>query len=136
MNEKIKRRLNELFEKVRKDQSQDGSWNYPFETGISTDCYMIILLRSLEIDDENLIKQLSERIVKKQEENGAWKLYYDEPVGNLSATIEAYYALLYSGNFGKNDSRLRLARQFITANGGLEKAHMFTNIYACSHWSK
>lgn len=128
VNEKIKTRLNELIEKIRNDQSQEGSWNYPFETGISTDCYMIILLRSLEIDDENLIKQLSERILEQQKDDGTWKLFYDEPVGNLSATIEAYYALLYSGYYSKNDSRLRLARQFVIANGGIEKSHMFTKI--------
>ena len=128
MNEKINARLIELIEKVRNDQSQDGSWNYPFETGISTDCYMIILLRTLEIDDENLIKQLSERILKKQKDDGAWKLFYDEPVGNLSATIEAYYALLYSGYYSKNDPRLRSARQFIVAHGGIEKSHMLTRV--------
>ena len=58
---------------------------YPFETGISTDCYMIILLRTLDIHDENLIKRLTERIVSKQEDNGAWKLYHDEEDGNVSS---------------------------------------------------
>jgi sporulenol synthase len=43
---------------LRKDQSSDGSWAYPFDTGISTDAYMIILLRTLEIDDEELIEGL------------------------------------------------------------------------------
>ena len=62
---------------------------------------MIILLRTLEIHDEKLIKKLTERILSKQEENGAWKLFYDEPTGNVSATIEAYYALLYSGYYHK-----------------------------------
>ncbi len=128
MNEKINTTLIELIEKVRKDQSPDGYWNYTFETGISTDCYMIILLRSLEIDDENLIKELSERIVRKQQENGAWKLFHDEPNGNLSDTIGAYYALLYSGYYSKNDPRLRLARKFIKNNGGIEKSHMLTKI--------
>ena len=70
--------------KLRQDQSPNGSWNYPFETGISTDCYMIILLRSLGVHDDNLIKQLTERIISKQEKNGAWKLYYDEPHGNIT----------------------------------------------------
>ncbi|EKN68998.1 squalene--hopene cyclase [Schinkia azotoformans] len=128
MNEKITTRLNELIEKVRNDQSPEGYWNYTFETGISTDCYMIILLRSLEIDDENLIKGLSERIVRKQQENGAWKLFHDEPNGNLSDTIGAYYALLYSGYYNKNEPRLRLARQFIKTNGGIDKSHMLTKI--------
>lgn len=117
-----------IISRLSQDQSQDGSWNYPFETGISTDCYMIILLRSLGIDDENLIMQLTERILSKQEKNGAWKLYADEKDGNLSSTVEAYYALLYSGNYDKKDKRIIAAKEFILVSGGLEKAHMFTKI--------
>ena len=73
-----------IVNKLSKDQAPDGSWDYPFETGISTDCYMIILLRTLGVHDEKLIKQLTERILSKQEKNGAWKLFYDEPSGNIS----------------------------------------------------
>lgn len=90
MDKRIKDGMNSLIEQLREDQHPDGTWRYPFETGISTDCYMIILLRTLEIDDEILIKGLSERILSKQEENGTWKLFYDEQgEGNLTATIEA-----------------------------------------------
>ncbi len=117
-----------LIEKLMKDQSPDGSWKYPFETGISTDCYMIILLRTLEIDDEILIKQLTERIVSKQEANGAWKLFHDEGNGNLSITIEAYYGLSYSTYIDRKDPRLIKAKRFILANGGIEKSHMLTKL--------
>ena len=114
--------------KLKNDQSPDGSWNYPFETGISTDAYMIILLRTLELHDEELIQGLADRILSRQEKNGAWKIFYDEGEGNLTATIEAYYALLYSGYYQKNDRRLRAAKRFILANGGLEEASMYTKV--------
>lgn len=117
-----------IIEKLRKDQSPTGSWNYPFETGLLTDAYMIILLRSLEINDEQLIQGLANRIISKQEKNGAWKLYYDEANGNLSATVENYYAILYSGYFVKDEPRLKAAKQFILDNGGLESTSMFTKI--------
>lgn len=120
--------MNQLIEQLKQDQTPNGSWDYPFETGISTDCYMIILLRSLEIHDEILIKQLTERIVNKQEKNGAWKLFYDEGEGNLTATAEAYYALLYSGYYRKKDVQLKRARQYIVANGGLDNVHMLTKL--------
>jgi sporulenol synthase len=120
--------INWLVEKLRRDQSPDGSWNYPFETGLSTDAYMIILLRTLEINDEELINSLAQRIISKQEKGGAWKLFYDEREGNLTATIESYYALLYSGYFDKKDKRLQAAKKFILANGGLEEASMFTKV--------
>ncbi len=128
MNSGVTDGIKQIVEKLRNDQSPDGSWNYPFETGISTDCYMIILLKSLGLHDENLVKRLTERILSKQEKNGAWKLYYDEGEGNLSATLEAYYALLYSGFFQKNDPRLVGAKRFILAHGGIKESHLFTKI--------
>ena len=128
MKSEITKRIKQLVEKLRNDQSPDGSWNYPFETGIATDCYMIILLKSLDIHDEKLIKNLTERILSKQESNGAWKLFYDEGAGNLSSTLEAYYALQYSGLFEENDQRLLAAKRFIIAHGGIKESHMLTKI--------
>lgn len=117
-----------IIDTLKKDQSADGSWDYPFDTGVKTDAYMIILLRSLEINDEDLIRGLTERILNKQEKNGAWKLYHDEKNGNLSYTVEAYFALLYSGLYSKSDARMRLAKSFILKNGGIEKAELFTKV--------
>jgi sporulenol synthase len=120
--------ISQLIQQLKNDQTSDGSWNYSFETGISTDAYMIILLRTLEINDENLVGELTERILSKQEANGAWKLFHDEGNGNISATVEAYYSLLNSGYVSKDDYRLLAAKKFILANGGLEKSHLFTKI--------
>ena len=117
-----------IIERLRHDQSPDGSWDYPFETGISTDAYTIILLRTLSINDEDLIQGLVKRIINKQEKNGAWKLFYDEGDGNLSATVEAYYACVYSGLIDKEDKRLMTAQKFILSKGGLEEVSMFTKI--------
>jgi sporulenol synthase len=115
-----------LIERLRRDQELDGAWNYPFETGLTTDIYMIILLKTLEINDEKLIKGLADRIISKQEKNGAWKLFFDEDDGNLSITTEAYYALIYSGFYKKDEQRLQLTKKFILANGGVEETSMFT----------
>ncbi|KXH84170.1 squalene--hopene cyclase [Sporosarcina sp. HYO08] len=117
-----------LIERLKSDQAADGSWGYPFETGISTDAYLIILLRTLQMDDEKLIQALTERIMSKQEANGAWKLFHDEDDGNLSATVEAYYALLYSGYIKKEDSRLLAAKSFIFSKGGIEQTHLLTKV--------
>lgn len=117
-----------IIDMLRKGQSPDGSWNYPFEAGLSTDAYMIILLRTLAINDEDLIQGLASRIMSKQEKSGAWKIFHDEKDGNLTATLEAYYGLLYSGYFKKEDQRLKAAKRFIISNGGIEKVNMFTKI--------
>ena len=128
LKQDAKPEIRRLIEQLKREQTLDGSWDYPFETGISTDAYMIILLRTLDINDEDLIYQLTERISSKQETNGAWKLFHDEGEGNVSATIEAYYSLLYSGYVSKEDTRMLAAKKFILANGGLEKSHLFTKI--------
>ena len=59
--EAMKRLIQQLIE----SQTPEGSWDYPFETGISTDAYMIILLRTLEMDDEDLIRQLTTKNFKQ-----------------------------------------------------------------------
>ncbi|MGV3488199.1 MAG: squalene--hopene cyclase, partial [Tuberibacillus sp.] len=124
----LEQEINRLISKMFADQSEDGAWHYPFETGIATDCYMIILLRTLELDDEELIKGLVDRIVSKQLVNGAWKLFYDEEDGNLSATLEAYYALLSSGYVKKKDPMMQKAKRFILSKGGVTEAQLFTKI--------
>ncbi|KRG15727.1 squalene-hopene cyclase [Virgibacillus soli] len=126
---KVDEEISRIIAKFFQDQSADGSWSYPFEMGIVTDCYTIILLRILEIDrEERLIKGLVHRIMERQEANGAWKLYQDEKDGNLSATVEAYFALLYSGYKSKHEPELIAAEQFIRENGGLAQTQIFTKI--------
>lgn len=126
MKQKVQMEIDRLVNILIKEQKPNGSWSYPFETGITTDCYMIILLRSLELNDEDFIQSLVERILSKQGANGAWKLFYDEDEGNLSLTVEAYFAILYSGYRTKNDREMYSARQFILKNGGLKHINMFT----------
>lgn len=117
-----------IINQLKKDQSPNGSWTYPFESGLSTDAHTIILLRSLKINDENLIHGLASRIISKQQNNGSWKIFHDEKDGNLSATIEAYNSLLYSGYLKKTDTRLEAAKKFILAHGGIENTNFFTRI--------
>ncbi|WP_080875952.1 squalene--hopene cyclase [Oceanobacillus timonensis] len=128
MKEKVDVEINRLVDRLTKEQEHDGSWAYPFETGISTDCYMIILLRTLEMDDEDLIDALVSRILRKQGKNGAWKIFHDEGEGNLTATVEACYALLYSGHRKKEDREIRLATRFIQRHGGLKEINMFAKV--------
>ncbi|MCM3110365.1 squalene--hopene cyclase [Lederbergia lenta] len=128
MEHQTKEAIEQIVQNLKLAQTANGSWDYPFDTGISTDAYMIILLRTLQINDEDFILQLTERIWSKQEANGAWKLFYDEGSGNLSTTVEAYYSLLYSGYVNKDNNRLQAAKSFIIENGGIEKSFIFTKI--------
>ncbi|MGG4264055.1 squalene--hopene cyclase [Peribacillus simplex] len=128
MGQRVNEEMNRIVNQFIRDQSDDGSWQYPFETGIGTDCHMIILLRTLEIDDEAFIKELVERIAGKQQKDGSWGLFHDEGKGNLTSTVEAYYALLYSGYRDRDDSDIQAARRFILANGGVTEVHMLFKV--------
>ncbi|KKI90194.1 squalene-hopene cyclase [Bacillus sp. SA1-12] len=121
--DEMKTRIDELT----KFQQKDGSWSFCFEGGLMTDAFMIILLRSLYIEgEEHLIKKLTRRIIDKQSHNGLWKAYPDERDGNLSATVQAYIALLYSGHFKRDHPSLKKAEMFIRKKGGLSKSHFMT----------
>lgn len=127
MNE-VETEINRIITVLKNQQTNDGSWRYCLESGPMTDAYMIILLRTLNIHDEDFIRRLTERIIYKQEQNGAWKLFHDEEGGNLSATIEAYYALLFSGYCKKTDENMQAARQFILSRGGITEVSMLTKV--------
>jgi len=118
----IEQEITRMTADLLKRQRQDGAWEFCFENGTTIDTHLIILLRSLETEDEELIMQLHERILAMQQPEGYWRLFWDEEDGNLSATIEAYYALLYSGYSLESDEAIQRARQYIQSKGGLGKA--------------
>lgn len=100
-------------------QQQDGSWHFCFENGIIIDAYLIILYRILDVQNKMLIQQLHDRILEEQQPDGFWQLYKDEEDGNLSTSVEAYYALLYSGYSKITDEPVQRAKRYIQSKGGI-----------------
>ncbi|WP_175639539.1 squalene--hopene cyclase [Metabacillus schmidteae] len=124
---KLDQTIDSFINKLKTTQKNDGSWKYCFEGGLMTDAFMIIMLRALDIkNEEQLIKDLSERLLLKQTKEGTWKAYPDEKSGNLSATIQAYCALLFSGFLSQTHPALTKAEHFIKESGGLNNAHFMT----------
>lgn len=88
-----------------------NSQRMDFESGLMTDAYMIFLLRVLGLEEVDVIRQLSACILSLQNDSGFWSLFYDEPLsGYLSATVEAYDALLASGYCNVEDESMQQAR--------------------------
>ncbi|WP_226666636.1 squalene--hopene cyclase [Metabacillus litoralis] len=123
---------NEITTKIKELkvlQKPDGSWDFCFEGGLMTDAFMIIILRSIDTQseqEEKLINKLAQRISKQQTPNGSWRAYPDEHAGNLSVTVQAYTALLFSGFYSREDSSMKKAEVFIKGNGGLSETHFMT----------
>lgn len=131
-----------LYEKVRQEidrkrialqtmQHSDGTWSFCFEGAPLTDCHMILLLRLLGQNDE--IEPFASRVASLQTNEGTWKLYEDEPVGNLSTTIQAYAALLAARRYTKDDINMRRAEAFIRERGGISRAHFMTKFLLALH---
>lgn len=114
--------IHRLTTTLIQQQKYDGSWHFCFENGTSIDAFVIILLRTLNVTNEELIHQLHDRILTEQQPEGYWKLFHDEQEGNLSASIDAYYALLYSGYSHTSDAHMIRAKHYIQSKGGLVKA--------------
>lgn len=117
----IDEEINRIMTSLLQQQQQDGSWHFCFENGTVIDAYVIILFRVLEVPNEALIRELHDRILNEQQQDGCWKLYADEEDGNLSASVEAYYALLYSGYSQSTDEPIQRAKQYIQSKGGIGK---------------
>jgi sporulenol synthase len=133
MKGEIEETANKLVEELRGRQNPDGSWSFCFENSLMTDAYMIILIRSLFLKEDELVYQLVIRLLNMQTDEGTWKVFEDEKEGNLSATIEAYFALRFSGLLDEKDTRLKKAEQFIKDKGGLEEAHTLTKMMLAIH---
>ncbi|KMM39162.1 terpene cyclase/mutase family protein [Guptibacillus hwajinpoensis] len=128
MRAKVESEINRIVRTLKNDQLPGGDWDYTFETGITTDAYMIILLRVMKNHNEELIRSLVERILSKRESDGLWKLFPDEEEANFNVTLDAYYALLSSGYKSANDPDMRIVKRYLLSKGGLANAGMFSKI--------
>ncbi|MGZ7445117.1 prenyltransferase/squalene oxidase repeat-containing protein [Paenibacillus sp. TH7-28] len=118
----VDREIGRLAGELVRRQEPDGTWRFCFENGTALDVSVIVLFRSLNAGSEELIRSLHDRILAAQQPEGCWRWYEDEREGNLSATVEAYYALLCSGYSRPEDEPIRRARRYIQAAGGTGRA--------------
>ncbi|WP_455663182.1 terpene cyclase/mutase family protein [Pradoshia sp.] len=110
-------------------QDREGKWNFPFRGPIMTDCFMIAIIRSLGLDEPDLMSELVKKLLRTQQDNGSWKLYPDELDGNVSATVQAYASLLMTGEFTRKDEEMKRAERFMNQNGGPKKAHFMIKLF-------
>lgn len=121
--------INQLIRFLTTHQSEDGSWHFCYESTPMTDAYMILLIRALEIEDEEaVVQELTKRLEMTQDPTGSWKAYPNEKDGNVSLTIEAYTALLFSGYKDRQELNMKKARRFIRKHGGTKAAFSLTKV--------
>ncbi len=126
--------IERVTEAIRKTQSyyaaqqhRDGYWWYELESNVTITAEYLMLLHFLGLKDEARDRKIAQYILKRQRLDGTWALYWGGK-GDLSTTVEAYFALKLAG-LSSEDLPLRKARKFILEKGGVEAARVFTKIY-------
>ena len=102
-------------------QYPEGYWWAELEANVTLTAEYIMLHRILGssggTDRERQIRKAMRYLLRQQTANGAWELYYGDG-GELSTTVEAYFALKLAGVKADEEPMTR-AHAFILARGGL-----------------
>jgi len=108
-------------------QRSDGYWWFALEANETIGAEFIYLMHYLGEVDRDIQKGICRRILDVQRADGSWALYH-EGHGDLSTTVECYFALKLGG-LKEDDERMTRARDFILSAGGAEKSRVFTRIH-------
>lgn len=108
------------------EQHPDGYWWYELESNVTITSEYLMLLYFLGLKDDEKFRKIAHHILKNQRLDGTWALYWGGE-GDLSTTVEAYFALKLAG-MPADDPGMRKAREFILKNGGVERSRVFTKI--------
>jgi squalene-hopene/tetraprenyl-beta-curcumene cyclase len=108
-------------------QHPDGYWWGELESNPTMEAEYIMLTHFLRSDEGDRIRKVANDIRSRQSPDGSWRMYYGAP-GDLSTTIECYFALKLAGVL-PTDPMMEKARDFIIKSGGIPRARIFTKIW-------
>ncbi|MGA2403574.1 MAG: squalene--hopene cyclase [Syntrophobacteraceae bacterium] len=108
-------------------QYPEGYWWAELESNVTITSEYVMLMRLLEIPLGEKHDGIVRYLLGHQGENGAWGLYLGDG-GELSTTIEAYFALKLMGE-DPASGPLAKARDFILQHGGIEASRVFTKVW-------
>ncbi|GAA2353884.1 squalene--hopene cyclase [Saccharopolyspora halophila] len=116
-------------------QSPEGWWKGELETNVTMDVEDLLLRQFLGIRTASETEQAARWIRSQQRDDGTWANFYGGP-GDLSTTAEAYVALKLAGD-DVDAPHMSRAREWVLANGGLERTRVFTRIWLAmfGEWS-
>jgi squalene-hopene/tetraprenyl-beta-curcumene cyclase len=108
-------------------QSDAGWWRGELQTNVTMDAEDMLLREFLGIRRADETERTAAWIRSQQREDGTWSNFHGGP-GELSTTIEAYWALKLAGD-SIDDDHMRGAAEFIRGEGGIENARVFTHVW-------
>src|SRR2546425_13362664 len=107
--------LSRACERLLSLQNADGWWQGELQTNVTMDAEDMLLREFLGIRREDETRRSAAWIRSQQRADGTWANFHEGP-GELSTTIEAYWALRLAGDAPEAE-HMRAAASFIRENG-------------------
>jgi squalene-hopene/tetraprenyl-beta-curcumene cyclase len=108
-------------------QHEAGWWRGELQTNVTMDAEDLLLREFLGIRGEEETARSAAWIRSQQRADGTWTNFFEGP-GDLSTTIEAYWALRLVGD-DPGEEHMRIAAEFIREQGGIPAARVFTHLW-------
>ena len=119
--------MSRATERLLSMQHAAGWWKGELETNVTIDAEDLLLRSFLGVLTDDALRPTANWIRSKQRDDGTWANYWGGP-GELSTTVEAYAALRLAGD-PFDAAHMRRAREWILANGGMERTRVFTKLW-------
>ena len=127
---RLKRALGSAQNFLFAKQHEDGWWCGELEADTTLESDYIFLHTVLGTRDERRFQQCAAEILRHQNDDGGWPIYYAGP-SNISASVKAYFALKICG-YLPEDERMERAKDRILEMGGVPACNTFSKIYLCA----
>ncbi len=121
------RALNAGREHLLSLQDERGWWRGELQTNVTMDAEDMLLREFLGVRRADETERSAAWIRSQQRVDGTWANFFEGP-GDLSTTIEAYWALRLAGDDPQAEHML-MAAEFIRGQGGIEQARVFTHLW-------
>jgi squalene-hopene/tetraprenyl-beta-curcumene cyclase len=108
-------------------QNGAGWWQGELQTNVTMDAEDMLLREFIGVRLPDETERSAAWIRSQQREDGTWANFQGGP-GELSTTIEAYWALRLAGDPAESE-HMRRAAAFVRAQGGIERARVFTHVW-------
>ncbi|HTZ86743.1 MAG TPA: squalene--hopene cyclase [Solirubrobacteraceae bacterium] len=108
-------------------QDEAGWWQGELQTNVTMDAEDMLLREFLGVRTTEETERSAAWIRSQQRADGTWANFHDGP-GDLSTTIEAYWALRLAGD-SPEDPHMQIAAEWIRAQGGIARARVFTHLW-------
>ena len=110
-----------------REQLPAGYWWAELESNVTITAEYLMLFHFMGIVSKEKERKIANYLLSKQTKEGFWTIYYGGP-GDLSTTVEAYFALKLAGYSADHPAMVK-ARTFILEKGGIIKCRVFTKIF-------